>query len=306
MRHLVLTLAVVFLGCLAIPTNVNADDVGEYIDRGNALHAQGQYDQAIEVYNLLLQNIDPNDTANMAIAYNNRGNSWHAKAEYDRAIADYNQALVLNPNYAEAYDNRASAWCNKNEYDKAIADDNQALTLNPNLANAYSNRGSVWHGKGEYDKAIADFNQALAINPNVKNSYRNRADAWEKKGQHDKAVADYNQALSVNPNDDAAYNSLAWLYATCPDEKYRNGKKAFEYAYKAFQLSEGKNWAYVDTLAAAYAETGDFEQAKEWEAKAIALAATDKSASDKDRQDLLSYLELYKQGKPCRDVANPQ
>ena len=56
-------------------------------------------------------------------------------------------------------------------------------------------------------------------------------------------------------------------YATCPDDKYRDGKKAVENASKAYQLDDGKHWHCLGTLAAAYAESGDFEKAKEWEAK---------------------------------------
>ena len=94
---------------------------------------------------------------------------------------------------------------------------------------------------------------------------------------------------------------LAWLQATCPNEKYRNGKKAVENASRVCQWAEGKRWDCFDAFAAAYAESGDFEKAKEWEAKAIASAATDKAVTDKDKQELRSRLELYKQGKPYRE-----
>jgi tetratricopeptide (TPR) repeat protein len=149
--------------------------------------------------------------------------------------------------------------------------------------------------------SFADYNQALAINPNVQNTYRNRGVVWGEKGEYDKAIADYNQALAVDPKDVAACNALAWLHATCPDEKYRNGKKAFENANKAYQLDGGKSWGYIDTLAAAYAESGDFEKAAEWEAKAIEMAATDKSAKDKDKVEASSRLEIYKAKKPYRE-----
>ena len=107
--------------------------------------------------------------------------------------------------------------------------------------------------------------------------------------------------MTLNPNLAAAYRDLAWLHATCPNEKYRDGKKAFENASKAYQLSGGKEWSYLVTLAAAYAESGHFDKAKFWEAKAIEMATTDKSVTDKERAELSSRLELYKQGKPYRE-----
>ena len=133
--------------------------------------------------------------------------------------------------------------------------------------------GSVCVDKGEYDEAIADFNRVLAID------------------------LEYPQ-LCDNPQ---LYNILAWFYANCPDAKFRDGKKAVENASKAYQLGGGKNWSIVGTVAAAYAEKGDFKKALEWQAKAIELAATDKSVKDEDKAKARSRLELYKQNKPYRE-----
>ena len=80
---------------------------------------------------------------------------------------------------------------------------------------------------------------------------------------------DFNEAIRLNPDDVATLDNLAWLHATCPEAKYRDGKKAVENASKAYQLDGGKHWGYCDTLAAAYAESGDFDKAKEWASKAI-------------------------------------
>jgi tetratricopeptide (TPR) repeat protein len=275
MKRLFVSLAVVFLGCLAVPCTLDAQDGAYYGERGNALYDKGDYDMAIANINQALRLFSPDETANIALAYYNLGRCWDAKKEQDKAIAYYNQSLAVNPNYA----------------------------------NTYMNRGNVWSDKGEYDKALADYNQSLAVNPNDAASYCNRGGIWEKKGEYGKALADYNEALRLyNPNDTdidrdvstTAHNALGWLYATCPDKKYRDGKKAFENANKAYQSSGGNDWDKIDTLAAAYAESGDFEKAKEWEAKAIAMAATDKSATDEDKAEAKARLELYQQGKAYR------
>ena len=91
-----------------------------------------------------------------------------------------------------------------------------------------------------------------------------------------------------------AYNELAWLQATCPDERYRNGDKAVVNAGYAHLLGDGRTWEFIDTLAAAFAEIGEFSEAVQWQTKAIGLAPETK------RGRLQMRLELYKQGKPYR------
>ena len=169
----------------------------------------------------------------------------------------------------------------------------QAVRLNPNHLNTRNNRGRVWLAKGELDKALADFEQALRTKPKHVNSHLNRGAAWERKGEFQKALDDYRAALQIDPNSRVAYSNTAWLQATCPNERFRDAKKAFENASRAYQLSPVTKAVDCDVLAAAYAESGDFEQAREWAAKAIGL-----TQDESYKQAVQSRLELYKQGKP--------
>jgi hypothetical protein len=90
-----------------------------------------------------------------------------------------------------------------------------------------------------------------------------------------------------------AYNSLAWLLAVGPDTNVRNGEKAVEYSKKACELSEWKIPVSFDTLAAAYAETGDFDDAVKWENKYL-----ESNASEVDSEKARQRLRLYEQKKP--------
>ena len=143
--------------------------------------------------------------------------------------------------------------------------------------------------------------QFLVINPNDANAYTNRGNAWLGKGDYDKAISDYNNALTLDPKNVAAYDNLAWLQATCPDEKYRDGKKAVENATKAYQLGGGQTLRIFGTLAAAYAESGDFYEAKEWGKKAVDMAT-----AEKEKAEARSRLELYKQGNPYHEESKEQ
>ena len=230
------------------------------------------------------------------MAYYNRGLAWQAKGENDKAIADHTEALRLDPKFATAYIGRGYAWQAKGENDKAIADYTDALRLDPKDAAAYNNRGRAWEAKGENDKAIADYTEALRLDPKDAVAYNNRGNAWQAKGENDKAMADYTEALWFDPKYAMAYNNRGRLRATCPDAKYRDGKQAVADATKACELTGGEmEWNYFDTLAAAYAEAGDFDKAVEWQTKAL------DQAPENQRADCQSRLELYRSGKPYRE-----
>ena len=177
-----------------------------------------------------------------------------------------------------------------------MADYNEAIRLDPTLSKAYNSRGFVWVTKKEYDKAIAEFNEAIRLDPLDAQVYCNRGIAWAYRKEYDKAIAEFNEAIRLDPKDAVAHNSLAWLSATCPDVKHRNGKRAVELATRACQLSEWKNASPLDTLAAANAEVGDFDKAVGWQEKANRLYTnTDDRKTGEDR------LRLYQHKKPYRD-----
>jgi tetratricopeptide (TPR) repeat protein len=228
-------------------------------------------------------------------AYFNRGLSRHEKGELDSAIGDYNEAIRLDRKNAHAYSNRGVAWHQKKDVDKAIADFDEAIRLDPKQSEIYNNRGNALLGKKEYDKAIADLNEAIGINPQYAAAYCNRGKAWREKGEFDRAVADYEESIRLDPKNAIARNASAWLYATSADARIRNGQKAVEHATHACELTDWKNEIYLDTLAAAYAEAGDFDGAAKWEAKAL------DTVPEKKRADYQSRLDLYKAHKPYRD-----
>ena len=262
-----------------------------YNNRGNAWRDKREYDRAIADFDDAIR-LDPQD----AKPYNNRGNAWRDKREYDRAIADYNEAIRLNPQESVAYNNRGEAWRDKREYDRAIADHNEAIRLNPQYADAYNNRGIAWRNKGEYDRAIADYDEAIRLDPQYASAYANRGIAWRNKREYDRAIADYSEAIRLEPNA-SRFNGIAWTFAVANDEKLRDGKQALDYARRACELTSWTNANYLDTLAAAYAATGDFAQAVQWQEKALNDPQFEKDSGEAARK----RLELYRAGKPYRE-----
>jgi len=276
---------------VAAPTTANpgAEDAAFYHNRGVDWANKGEPDKAIADFDQALR-LKPD----YASAYTHRGHAWTDKGEVDKAIEDLNRALQLNPDDANGYAFRGLAWSGKGDYDAAISDCNEALRLNPDQAPPYMVRGFAWSEKEDYDAAIADFNQAVRLRPDYAPIYMLRGRAWSAKGQYDKAVKDYDEALRLNPRDVGAYGNLAYLQATCPDERYRDGKEAVVNASKACQLTNEKDCWSIMVLAAAYAENGEFDEAVEWQIKAAKIAPKEK------KEEVRSVLELYRKGQPYR------
>jgi tetratricopeptide (TPR) repeat protein len=159
------------------------------------------------------------------------------------------------------------------DYEKAIADCTEAIRIDHDDALAYDFRGSAWCLKHEYEKAIADYNQAIQLRPRRALFYKSRALAWSKMLEYGKAIADYNEAVRVDPDYADGYNARARIWATCPEAKYRDGKKAVASATKACELTKWTNADYLDTLAFAHGQAGDHAAETKWHIKALELRA---------------------------------
>jgi tetratricopeptide (TPR) repeat protein len=272
---------------------------------GYAYLLQSNYGEALLHFKAALgrQGALPKELADLqlfaAYCHYSLGDSDEASADYDKAIADYDEVIRLDPKDVFAYTYRGSAYQGKGDYDKAIADHDEAIRLDSKDAKAYVIRGAAYEGKGDYDKAIADYDEAIRLDPKGAKAYEIRGAAYHDKGDYDKAIGDYDEAIRLDPKYALPYNSFAWLLGTCPQVSFRDGKKAINYATKACELS--KDPTFVDTLAAAYAEAGDFKQAIKWETKYLETP----NLSEKDTTDGKSRLALYQAHKPYHAEKGP-
>ncbi len=195
-----------------------------------------------------------------------------------------------------AYNSRGAFRQRQGRYDAALADFHRAIDLDDQVADSFFNRGVIWLFKGQIDKALADYDQAIELNDHHIQAYSNRGTALQLKGKYDEALEDFDRAIRIAPNSPGGYNNRAWFYATCGDERHRNGQQALEDATKACELSNWKNPTMIDTLAAAYAEAGDFENAIKWQKRAIELIAS----KDGDTSGMEKQLKMFESGKPVR------
>jgi tetratricopeptide (TPR) repeat protein len=229
-------------------------------------------------------------------AFEARGRAWRRQGQLDQAILDLTEVLRLNPAAASALSVRGQCWARKGELDQAIADFTLVIQIDPRAVITYCHRASAWLEKRDLERAIADTSEAIRLVPQCHYAYEVRGKAWARSQQYDQAISDWTEALRIDAKSPGAHGQLAWLFASCPEAKFRDGVAAVEQATKACESTGWKNPALFETLAAAYAESGNFAQAVRWQTEAIA------GSTAKDQAGVRSRLALFQAGRPYRDT----
>jgi tetratricopeptide (TPR) repeat protein len=226
--------------------------------------------------------------------HDNYREGWVDKADFvlaKEAPAYFDRRVQANPKDTYALFMRGIGFLLKREFDKAINDFDDCIRLAPTVPAYFNSRGNTWLGKKEYDKAIADYNETIRLNAKWALPYHNRGSAWNAKKEYIKAIADYNKAMLLDPKYLPTLQGAAWLLATCPNEKVRNGKRAVELAKKA-QDANKEDPITMDILAAAYACAGNFKEAVRWEERALS------NEEFRTEETFFFRLELYRKMQP--------
>lgn len=218
------------------------------------------------------------------------------------AIDFYTKAIKADEKDGYSYNFRGWAKYLFGKPEEAVKDFDEFLKLYPatELGSpiqrqvGLSNRGLVLAEMGKFDAAIKDLDEAVNLGHTP--AQVNRGWAYQLKGDYRRAADDFTTILHLRPADALALNNLAWLRATCPDAVFRNGKEAVKLAKQVCELSGNHEGTYLDTLAAAHAEAGDFAAA----VKTQELALEDKGYARKYGPDAQKRLQFYKDKKPYR------
>jgi tetratricopeptide (TPR) repeat protein len=263
---------------------------------GIALFQKGQLDDAIAHYRTTLQ-MQPT----FWDADYNLGSALLGKGAVDEAIFHCDRAVAMEPNDPDAQVALANALLQKKRIDDAIVHYQKAVVIRSDYFLAHYGLAHALLEKGELDAAIEHCRAALLIRPNDPDCHTILAVALEGEGQTAEAIAHYEKAVEISPRSVAARTNLAWLLATCPDASVRNGVRAVELAGQADRLSGGGNTLAFRALAAAYAETGQFEKAVELARSAMRLAQMqgDSTLAGALQQEIA----LYELGFPYRETA---
>ncbi|HEY3855503.1 MAG TPA: tetratricopeptide repeat protein [Verrucomicrobiae bacterium] len=298
---------------------------------GAALDKSGQIDEAIVRFRKALA-----ARPDFAEALCNLGNSLQKKGQSDEAITDFQKAVAIRPDAPELHFTLANALLQKGRWNESAAEFQKTLELTPEDSQAHYDLGIALHQKGDIDGATAEFQKAATIRPefveaqnNLGNSllqkgrvneaisylrkavetkpdyaqaHYNLGNAYLQKGATDDAITEFQKLLLLQPGSPQARGSLAriaWRLATSPVASQRNGVKALELAQEMDRLAGNASSTTAEILAAAYAETGQFEQAAAAAQRALELARSENNGASV--AGIEAQLNIYKAGKPFRD-----
>ena len=230
--------------------------------------------------------------------------AYARNAQYRSRLLIWLDVTTRRPDNPRARYNLGNHYAHQEKNEKAIKSYKTAIRLQGDYADAQYNLGKVMHKMKRYDQAIYYYEMAIQ-NRKTFNTRKQLARAYTNLGvvyfdlnQLDKAMPYYRRALEVKPNYRIAMSNLAWALATHPDDKIRNGPKAVKLAGRACAVTNYSQPDDLDTLAAAYAETGQFERAVETARRALLLAS--ESGDKKLIKQFTTRLKLYEQHKPLR------
>jgi Tfp pilus assembly protein PilF len=171
-----------------------------------------------------------------------------------------------------------------------------ALRIDPKLWPALYIRAQIFRKEGKYELAIQDCNEVLRQYPGCVEASLLRASVKVRLGKYAEARKEFNYMISLHPRSVTLARALsdrARFQATCPHSSFRNGQQAVKDAKAACSIMQWKDENMIDTLAAAYAETGDFDSAVRYAAQALAV----KGISAQDEKVFREHLILFQQHK---------
>lgn len=218
---------------------------------------------------------------------------------FDDALAFLGRAAEMQPDNPTHFRIRAELLARLARLDEAMADANAALKIAPDDAAARHLLAVCLHAAGRVEEARTEWRKIVEANPRLIESRMALVELAFGDGDTRQAQTLLREGLRATPQSPLLANALAWSLATCTDPALRHGREAVQYATQACEATKYQQVEFVDTLAAAYAEAGDFRNAAEMQKRAI--AAAEKAGNTAGAEGFKKRLALYESGKTYRE-----
>ncbi|HUW84568.1 MAG TPA: tetratricopeptide repeat protein [Phycisphaerae bacterium] len=282
------------IGHLTAALKIKPDDVVTHSNLASVLLRVGRADKAVQIYRAALV-ISPNDHglhADLAGALDRLG-------AFEEAVEQYELSLRIAPDSIQTRLDLAVLLLRYRRAEQATRQYQVILQVEQENAAARNGLGLALAAQGKFPQAIEQYQRVLQVHPDHVGAHHNLANALVQIGRVEEAVHHYQQALRIMPDQPTVLDNLAWLLATCPEPEVRDGTRAVALAERACGLVDPTPPQMLDTLAAAYAENGLFDQAVDAATRAIERAESlGQSALS---SQVRARLRLYQERRPFHE-----
>jgi len=240
------------------------------------------------------------------------GTTYFDLGQFEEAIPELESFLRVVPGQSDVHRRLGIALVNVGRMSDAVVHLQRGLENRPDdiqgllyLAVAYrglEKDAESFGDRNQYlDLAIGQLKEVVRIAPEHLQALTALSETLVLRGEISEAIAHYRKILAIDPKAWAVTNNLAWLLATTAREDLRNAREAVKLAKRLCKAFRNSVPGHLDTLAAAYAEAGRFEEARSTAARAIKLAR--KAGNEEEALRIGERLRLYQQSQPYRDAA---
>ncbi|MFL6278795.1 MAG: tetratricopeptide repeat protein [Vicinamibacterales bacterium] len=175
----------------------------------------------------------------------------------------------------------------------------EAVRLKDTDAAAHATLGPVLAARGQLDEGIFHLERALVLDPDYTPAHANLAEAYAARGTRARAAEQFARAVEIDPDNPFLLNRLAWLLATSPEDGIRDGSRAVKLAEHAVSITGRQDIMSLETLSAAYAEVGRFDDAVSVGREALSLA--ERQRNDVAARDLARRVARFQMRQKYRE-----
>lgn len=225
--------------------------------------------------------------------------AWKQTGYWKDSETLWRHALAVTLTNDVAHAGLGGVLLGRGRVDEAIENFQEALRIRPGNAEAHSSLAQALMQKGNAAGAISHWETAVELQPEDVAARDSLGAALIEQGRLSQAVAQWRESLKYVPDDGNALSNLAWVLAAAPDASMRNGTQAIEFARHASQIAKEQNPVILRTLAAAYAENGQFSDAIAVAGLGVRLAQSQRNSRLAD--ELQRDIALYEAKAPVRD-----
>jgi tetratricopeptide (TPR) repeat protein len=211
----------------------------------------------------------------------------------------FRHALAVTVNNDVAENNLGIVFLRQGKVDEAISLLQAAVDLRPDNSPAHENLAKALLQKGQVSDALIHYRKLLELQPDNIEVHNIVGTVLTQQGRVGEGVEEWQKVLAIQPDNGNALSNLAWVFATSPDQSLRDGPKAVQLAEQALRISGGRIPILFRTLAAAYAESGEFSKAIQTARQGIELASSQGNSGL--ATELQGNIALYQEQRPLRD-----